>query len=222
MSETVRILVIDNYDSFVYTIVAYLRTLGAEVDVTRNDALPTTEGGTLAPDVLDGYDGVLISPGPGTPDQAGLSENVIRLCASSRIPMFGVCLGLQAFADVFGAKVDHAARIKHGKTSIVEHVDDEIFRGVANPLTAARYHSLAVMADSVPDELQVTAWSLDDHTVQGLKHRSLPMYTVQFHPESVMTQDGYRILANWLQVCGSATAVECSQGLRPKVAQAAK
>ena len=222
MSEPVRILVVDNYDSFVYTIVAYLRTLGAEVDVVRNDALPTTDDGTLATDVLEGYDGVLISPGPGIPNQAGSSEDVIRLCARSHTPMFGVCLGLQAFAEVFGAKVDHAASIKHGKTSIVEHIDDEVFSGVTNPMTAARYHSLAVLPDYVPDELEVTAWSQDDHTIQGLKHRSLPMYTVQFHPESVMTQDGYRILANWLQVCGSTTAVDRSQGLRPKVAQAAK
>ena len=218
MSEQVRIKVVDNYDSFVYTIVAYLRTLGAEVDVVRNDALPTTDDGTLATDVLEGYDGVLISPGPGTPNQAGLSEDMIRLCARSQIPMFGVCLGLQAFAEVFGAKVDHATSIKHGKTSVVEHIDDEIFRGVANPMTAARYHSLAVLPDSVPDELEVTAFSQDDHTVQGLKHRSLPMYTVQFHPESVMTQDGYRILANWLRICGSTTAIDRSQGLRPKVA----
>ena len=221
MADPVRILVVDNYDSFVYTIVAYLRTLDAQVDVVRNDALATTPEGSLAPNVLDGYDGVLISPGPGAPAQAGRSEEVIRLCARSHTPMFGVCLGLQAFAEVFGAKVDHAATIMHGKTSMVDHVDDEIFRGVANPLRAARYHSLAVEPDSVPDELVITAKTQDDHTVQGLKHRSLPLYTVQFHPESVMTQDGYRILANWLAICGSTTAVERSAGLQPKVVQPA-
>ena len=217
MAELIHILVVDNYDSFVYTIVGYLRTLDAKVDVVRNDALNVDADGSVPPNVLDGYDGVLISPGPGAPADAGKSEAVIRLCARAGKPMFGVCLGLQALAEVFGADVDHAPTIMHGKTSVVEHVDDEIFHGVANPMTAARYHSLAVEPDSVPHDLVVTARAQDDHTVQGLKHRNLPLYTVQFHPESVMTQDGYRILANWLAVCGSTTAVARSQGLQPKV-----
>ena len=125
--------------------------------------------------------------------------------------------GMQALAEVFGATVSHAPTIMHGKTSLVEHIDDEIFAGVANPMTATRYHSLAVEPDTVPDDLVVTAWTKDDHIVQGIKHRSLPMYAVQFHPESVMTQDGYRLLANWLAVCGQTNAVAKSIGLQPKV-----
>lgn len=209
---TARILVVDNYDSFVYTIVGYLKTLGATVDVVRNDAIDAAQ-----PGVLDGYDGVLISPGPGAPAESGASEDVIRLCAAEKKPMFGVCLGLQALAEVFGCTVDHAPTIMHGKTSQVEHIDDEIFDGVANPMTATRYHSLAVEPDSVPDDLIVTAWTQGDHIIQGLKHRDLPMYAVQFHPESVMTQDGYRLLANWLKVCGQPSAVAKSAGLQPKV-----
>ena len=143
MTDSAHILVVDNYDSFVYTIVGYLQTLGATVDVVRNDAIDPA-----APGVLDGYDGVLISPGPGAPAESGASEDMIRLCAASGVPMFGVCLGLQALAEVYGCTVDHAPTIMHGKTSLVEHIDDEIFEGVANPMTATRYHSLAVEPDS--------------------------------------------------------------------------
>ena len=233
MTDSARILVVDNYDSFVYTIVGYLKTLGAAVTVVRNDAIDPGEA-----DVIDEYDGVLISPGPGAPADSGASEGIIRLCAEQSKPMFGVCLGMQALAEVFGATVSHAPTIMHGKTSLVEHIDDEIFEGVANPMTATRYHSLAVEpdsvpedsirnvyvgkfiseADSVPEELVVTAWTQVDHIVQGIKHCSKPMYAVQFHPESVMTQDGYRLLANWLKVCGQENAVERSKGLQPKVA----
>ena len=192
MTDSARILVVDNYDSFVYTIVGYLKTLGAAVTVVRNDAI--------------------------APADSGASEGMIRLCAEQSKPMFGVCLGMQALAEVFGATVSHAPTIMHGKTSLVEHIDDEIFEGVANPMTATRYHSLAVEPDSVPEELVVTAWTQGDHIVQGIKHCSKPMYAVQFHPESVMTQDGYRLLANWLKVCGQENAVERSKGLQPKVA----
>ena len=194
MTDSAHILVVDNYDSFVYTIVGYLRTLGATVDVVRNDAIDPSKAG-----VLDGYDGVLISPGPGTPAQSGASEDMIRLCEATGKPMFGVCLGLQALAEVFGATVDHAPTIMHGKTSQVEHIDDEIFAGVANPMTATRYHSLAIEPDSLPDELVVTARALDDHTIQGIKHRELPMYAVQFHPESIMTPDGEQMLYNFIK-----------------------
>lgn len=215
MTDSAHILVVDNYDSFVYTIVGYLKTLGATVTVVRNDALdPADEA------VLDGYDGVLISPGPGAPADAGISEDMIRVCATTRTPMFGVCLGMQALAEVFGCTVSHAPSIMHGKTSLVEHIDDEIFAGVANPMTATRYHSLAVEPDSVPaDALEVTAWTVDDHIVQGIKHRELPLYAVQFHPESVLTQDGYRLFANWLAVCGQPDAVDKSLGLQPKLAR---
>ena len=213
MTDSARILVVDNYDSFVYTIVGYLKTLGATVTVVRNDAIDPGETG-----VIDEYDGVLISPGPGAPADSGAGEGRIRLCAEQSKPMFGVCLGMQALAEVFGATVSHAPTIMHGKTSLVEHIDDEIFEGVANPMTATRYHSLAVEPDSVPEGLVVTAWTQGDHIVQGIKHCSKPMYAVQFHPESVMTQDGYRLLANWLKVCGQENAVERSAGLQPKVA----
>ena len=212
MTDSAHILVVDNYDSFVYTIVGYLQTLGATVDVVRNDAIDPA-----APGVLDGYDGVLISPGPGAPAESGASEDMIRLCAASGVPMFGVCLGLQALAEVYGCTVDHAPTIMHGKTSLVEHIDDEIFEGVANPMTATRYHSLAVEPDSVPDTLVVTAWTQGDHIIQGVRVKGKPMYAVQFHPESVMTQDGYRLLANWLKVCGQDSAVAKSAGLQPKV-----
>ncbi|RSX49153.1 anthranilate synthase component II [Bifidobacterium castoris] len=215
MTDSAHILVVDNYDSFVYTIVGYLKTLGATVTVVRNDALdPADEA------VLDGYNGVLISPGPGAPADAGVSEDMIRVCAATRTPMFGVCLGMQALAEVFGCTVSHAPSIMHGKTSLVEHIDDEIFAGVANPMTATRYHSLAVEPDSVPaDALEVTAWTVDDHIVQGIKHRELPLYAVQFHPESVLTQDGYRLFANWLAICGQPDAVDKSLGLQPKLAR---
>ena len=184
----------DNYDSFVYTIVGYLKTLGCRGD---GGAQRCDRSGRSR--VIDEYDGVLISPGPGAPADSGASEGMIRLCAEQSKPMFGVCLGMQALAEVFGATVSHAPTIMHGKTSLVEHIDDEIFEGVANPMTATRYHSLAVEPDSVPEELVVTAWTQVDHIVQGIKHCSKPMYAVQFHPESVMTQDGYRLLANWAE-----------------------
>lgn len=212
MTDSARILVVDNYDSFVYTIVGYLKTLGATVNVVRNDAIDPE-----APGLLDDYDGVLISPGPGAPADAGASEAVIRRCAAERKPMLGVCLGLQALAEVYGCTVDHAPTIMHGKTSLVEHIDDPLFEGVANPMTATRYHSLAAEPDSVPEELVVTARTIDDHTIQGIRHRDLPLYSVQFHPESVMSQDGYRLFANWLAICGQTNAVEKSAGLRPKV-----
>lgn len=160
MTDSARILVIDNYDSFVYTIVGYLKTLGATVDVVRNDAIDPSDE-TVTAD----YDGVLISPGPGAPAESGASEDMIRLCATQNKPMFGVCLGLQALAEVYGCTVSHAPTIMHGKTSPVEHVDDEIFAGIANPMTATRYHSLAVEPDSVPDTLEVTAWTQGDHIV---------------------------------------------------------
>ena len=213
MTDSAHILVIDNYDSFVYTIVGYLKTLGATVDVVRNDAIDPSD-----PAVLKGYDGVLISPGPGAPAESGASEGMIRLCVATGTPMFGVCLGLQALAEVFGCTVDHAPTIMHGKTSQVEHTDDEIFAGVANPMTATRYHSLAVEPGTVPDTLEVTAWTVGDRIIQGLRVKGKPISAVQFHPESVMTQDGYRIFANFLAQCGQANAVEKSLGLQPRVA----
>ncbi|MDO4913531.1 MAG: aminodeoxychorismate/anthranilate synthase component II [Bifidobacteriaceae bacterium] len=218
MSNNVRILVIDNYDSFVYTIVGYLRTLNAIVDVVRNDDASITQSlnnGDVTD--IDAYDGVLISPGPGAPIESGVSEDVIRACAQLDKPMLGICLGLQALAEVFGANIYHAPTIKHGKTDSISHTGEGIFEGVANPMTATRYHSLAIDPDTLPKELQVIAHSTSDNTIQGVAHTTKPMYAVQFHPESVMTQDGYRLLANWLQICGQQDAVKLSEGLQPKV-----
>jgi para-aminobenzoate synthetase component II len=202
-----RILVVDNYDSFVYTIVGYLQQLGAETEVVRNDAV--TES-------LDGYDGVLVSPGPGTPKEAGASMEIIEGCAERALPMLGVCLGHQALGEVFGGVVTHAPELMHGKTSEVTHHGTGVFAGLASPFTATRYHSLAVVRDTVPEELEVTA-ETSNGIVMGLQHRSLPLHGVQFHPEAVLTQGGHRLLANWLAVTGDDGAVARSEGLAPLV-----
>jgi para-aminobenzoate synthetase component 2 len=209
---TARILVVDNYDSFVWTIVGYLQQLGAECTVVRNDA--------VGPEAADDVDGVLVSPGPGTPDRAGVSEAVIRRCAALARPMLGVCLGHQALAEVHGATVTHAEELMHGRTSRVRHEGTGVLDGLADPFTATRYHSLAVVPDTVPDELVVTART-DGGVVMGLQHRELPLYGVQFHPESVLTEGGHRLLANWLAVCGDDAAVARSAGLAPLVSHQA-
>lgn len=205
---TARILVIDNYDSFVFTLVGYLEQLGAQCEVHRNDAVDLT--------TIDALDGVLVSPGPGTPDRAGASEDAIRHCATTGTPMLGVCLGHQALAEVYGATVSHAEELMHGKTSRIRHEGVGVLAGLADPFTATRYHSLAVREGTVPDELTVTART-PGGVIMGLQHRDLPLYGVQFHPESVLTEGGYRLLANWLQVCGDTGAVERSTGLAPLV-----
>ena len=205
---TARILVVDNYDSFVWTIVGYLQQLGADCTVVRNDA--------VGPEAADDVDGVLVSPGPGTPDRAGVSEAVIRRCAALARPMLGVCLGHQALAEVHGATVTHAEELMHGRTSRVRHEGGGVLDGLADPFTATRYHSLAVVPETVPDELVVTART-DGGVVMGLQHRELPLYGVQFHPESVLTEGGHRLLANWLAVCGDGEAVARSTGLAPLV-----
>ncbi|MFI2104514.1 aminodeoxychorismate/anthranilate synthase component II [Isoptericola sp. NPDC019693] len=214
-----RILVVDNYDSFVYTIVGYLDQLGARTVVVRNDAVPEPDADGVFRDA-DGepFDGVLVSPGPGTPKEAGASEDVIRACARSRTPMLGVCLGHQALAEVYGATVAHAPELMHGKTSLVEHGGDGVLDGLASPFTATRYHSLAVLPESVPAELEVTGATASG-VVMGLQHRELPLHGVQFHPESVLTEGGHRLLANWLAVCGDDGAVERSRGMAPLVHQ---
>src|SRR3954454_22746083 len=208
MSGPTRILVVDNYDSFVYTIADYLVQLRAECEVVRNDAVTTDEAA--------GYDGVLLSPGPGTPQEAGICMDMVAACAARSQPMLGVCLGHQALGAVYGGVVSRAPELLHGKTSQVEHEGGGVLAGLSSPFTATRYHSLAVERDSVPDELEITA-----HTASGivmaLRHRSLPLEGVQFHPESVLTQGGHRLLANWLAVCGSADAVDRSAGLAPLV-----
>jgi para-aminobenzoate synthetase component 2 len=203
-----HILVVDNYDSFVYTIVGYLQQLGATTTVARNDAVPT----------LDGYDGVLVSPGPGTPKEAGASLEVIEECATRALPMLGVCLGHQALGEVFGGVVSHAPELMHGKTSRVEHDGAGVFAGLPRPFTATRYHSLAVVRETVPAELAITATTANG-IVMGLQHRTLPLHGVQFHPESVLTEGGHRLLANWLAVTGDDAAVTRSAGLAPLVSR---
>ena len=203
-----RILVVDNYDSFVWTIVGYLYQLGAECDVRRNDAVTVDDAA--------GFDGVLLSPGPGTPSEAGVCPDMVRHCADAAQPMLGVCLGHQALGEVFGGTVTHAPELMHGKTSLVHHDGRGVLDGLPTPFTATRYHSLAVVADSVPDSLEVTGHT-ENGVVMALQHRELPLYGVQFHPESVLTEGGHRLLANWLTVCGSPDAVERSHGLAPLV-----
>ena len=206
------IAVIDNYDSFTWNLVQYLRELGAEVEVFRNDAIGL--------DALAATDprAVLVSPGPGTPRAAGASMDVIRDCARTATPMLGVCLGHQALAEVYGATVSHAAELMHGKTSEVEHHGVGVLDGLGSPFTATRYHSLAVEPQTVPAELEVTCTTAGG-VVMGVQHRDLPLHGVQFHPESVLTEGGHRLLANWLAVCGDAGAVERSAGMAPLVHQ---
>lgn len=209
-----KILVIDNYDSFVYTIVGYLNELGAQTTVVRNDNVPPVSQ-------WQEYDGILVSPGPGTPQEAGQSMQVIRDCAEIGKPMLGVCLGHQALAEVYGATVTHAPELMHGKTSEVSHDGTNVFAGLPSPFTATRYHSLSVVNETVTEDLVVTA-KVDTavgEIIMGLRHKDLPLYGVQFHPESVLTQGGHRLFANWLAECGSAEAVQKSVGLAPLIRQ---
>jgi anthranilate synthase component 2 len=187
-----RILVVDNYDSFTWNLVHYLRELGADVRVERNDSAAAREA------VADS-DGVLISPGPGTPDEAGLSLELVGACARARRPLLGVCLGHQAIGQYFGGRIERADKLMHGKTSAVDHDGSGVFAGLPSPFVATRYHSLALAAGSVPDCLAVNA-SGDDSTVQGLRHRTLPIHGVQFHPESVASEHGHALLANFIAI----------------------
>jgi para-aminobenzoate synthetase component II len=207
-----RILVVDNYDSFVFNLVQYLYQLGAECEVLRNDEVSPEHAGA-------GFAGVLLSPGPGTPEEAGTCVDMVRHCARIGLPVFGVCLGLQSIAVAYGAVVSRAPELLHGKTSPVSHEGAGVFHGLPSPYTATRYHSLAVEPDTVPPELEVTAWTADG-IVMGLRHRDLPVEGVQFHPESVLTEWGHRMLANWLEQCGDAGAVGRSAGLAPVVGKA--
>lgn len=203
-----RILVVDNYDSFVFNLVQYLYQLDADCEVRRNDAVAVEEA--------DRYDGVLLSPGPGTPEDAGVCVAMVRHCAAIGKPLFGVCLGLQSIAVAFGAVVGRAPELLHGKTSLVSHDGAGAFEGLKSPLIATRYHSLAIEPDTLPGELAVTART-DADVIMGVRHSTLPIEAVQFHPESVLTEGGHRMLANWLAVCGDPDAVKRSEGLAPVV-----
>jgi anthranilate synthase component 2 len=185
------ILVLDNYDSFTWNLVDYLRTLGAEISVERNDALTPAEA------LASGAEAILISPGPGRPEQSGISLALVAACAEARRPLLGVCLGHQAIALHFGARIERAPRPMHGKASAIDHDGTGLFAALPSPFTAARYHSLTVAPDSLSDALVVTARA-GDGTLQGLRHRDLPIHGVQFHPESIATDHGHRLLANFL------------------------
>ncbi len=220
-----KVLVLDNYDSFVYTLNGYLRQLGAETEVLRNDIVTEAE----LPALLAKFDAVLLSPGPGTPAEAGLSIAVVKLALESGQPVFGVCLGHQAIAEAMGATVTSAEELMHGKVSLVSHDNSLVYKNVPQPFTATRYHSLAVVDSTVPADLIVTSRTVaadpSDPTtgngkggvIMGLQHASKPIYGVQFHPESVMTEGGYQMLGNWLESIGLAGAAERAKSMTPMV-----
>jgi para-aminobenzoate synthetase component 2 len=204
-----KILVVDNYDSFVFNLVQYLAQLGCEVEVRRNDVVAVDD-----PLVAEA-DGILLSPGPGKPEDAGVCIDMIR-AVGDRTPIFGVCLGHQAIAVAYGGTVDRAPELLHGKTSEVEHSGVGVLAGLPSPFTATRYHSLAAMDPDLPPELEVTART-PGGVIMALRHRDLPVEGVQFHPESVLTQGGHQMLANWLTMCGNPRAAALVPELAAKV-----
>ena len=199
-----KILVVDNYDSFVFNLVQYLQQLGAEVVVKRNDEVKG--------DSINGFDGVLLSPGPGTPEDAGACIKIVNAAIEKQKPLLGVCLGHQAIGAALGGKVSRAPELLHGKTSQVQHKNEGVFKDLKSPFRATRYHSLAIETPSVPKELLVTA-TTDTGVIMGVKHKSAPIEGVQFHPESVLTEGGHRLLANWLETCGDKDAISVSLSL---------
>lgn len=205
-----RVLVVDNHDSFVHTLVGYLAELGADVTMIESDAVDAAALASLLPT----FDAVMLSPGPGSPSDAGVSLDAVRLAAAQRMPLLGVCLGHQAISAAFGAPVTEAPELMHGMVSGVTHAGIGLFEGLPSPLDVGRYHSLAIAERDLPSDLVVTARA-ESGTVMGITHRDLPIDGVQFHPESVLTQGGYRLLANWLASVGDATAVERSEQLHP-------
>lgn len=205
-----RVLVIDNYDSFVYNIVQYLGQLGVECDVRRNNEITVAEVGKLR------GAGVLLSPGPSTPARAGICLDLIKAYAGE-FPIFGVCLGHQAIGEAYGGTVTRAPELLHGKTSEVTHGGQGVLAGLPEPFTATRYHSLAVIESTLPDEIEVTGRTTDSGLVMAMRHRTLPLEGVQFHPESVLTQGGHLMLANWLATCGYPAAIERAPELMAEV-----
>jgi para-aminobenzoate synthetase component 2 len=207
-----KILVLDNYDSFVYTLNGYLQQLGAETVVLRNDAVTEAE----LPELMNGFDAVLISPGPGTPAEAGLSIATVKQALVTGQSVFGVCLGHQAIAEAMGATVSSAEELMHGKTSQVKHDGSLVFTDVPDGFRATRYHSLAIVDSTVPEDLVVTARTAGG-IIMGVQHKTKPIYGVQFHPESVLTESGYQMLGNWLESVGLKGAAEKAKSLSPMV-----
>jgi anthranilate synthase component 2 len=192
------LLVIDNYDSFTYNLVHFLGELGAHMTVRRNDKISVDEAMALAPE------GIVLSPGPCTPNEAGICLDLIA-CAGSRIPIFGVCLGHQAIGQAYGAEVVRAPALMHGKVSLVHHTGRSVFRGINGDFQATRYHSLTLAPETVPDSLEVTAWS-DNGVIMGVMHKAHPVHGVQFHPESIASEHGHQILKNFLDIAGEWNA----------------
>jgi para-aminobenzoate synthetase component 2 len=222
----VRVLVLDNYDSFVFNLVQYLGQLGVEAEVWRNDD-PRVAGPADVTAAAEHFDGVLLSPGPGTPERAGASIPLVRACAAARTPLLGVCLGHQAIGVAFGATVDRAPELLHGKTSSVFHSDVGVLQGLPDPFTATRYHSLTILPHTLPAQLEVTARTADgtrgdaadgSGVIMAVRHVELPIHGVQFHPESILTEGGHRMLANWLGYCGQAPADSLVRRLEQEVA----
>jgi para-aminobenzoate synthetase component 2 len=203
-----RILVVDNYDSFVFNLVQYLGQLEVDTVVRRNDEVTAAEASQ--------YDGVLLSPGPGTPEDAGVSVEMVGACEQIGVPLLGVCLGHQAIAVAHGATVGRAPELLHGKTSLVEHDGAGVLHGLPSPFTATRYHSLAVDASTLPSEIAVTGRTASG-VVMALRHRDKPVEGVQFHPESVLTEGGHVLLATWLRSCGNSAAAELAPELSRRV-----
>ncbi len=214
--EVMRILVVDNYDSFVFNLVQYLGQLGVEATVWRNDDERLADRTAVAAD----FDGILLSPGPGTPQRAGATMDLVAAAAAARTPLLGVCLGHQAIGAAFGATVDRAPELLHGKTSSISHSGVGVLEGLPQPFIATRYHSLTVLEDTLPDELEVTGRS-ESGVVMAMRHRDLPIHGVQFHPESILTEGGHRMLANWLAVCGEVQNNALIDRLEAQVAEAA-
>lgn len=209
---TIKILVVDNYDSFVFTLVGYVQQFGAETTVIRNDDLTSAE----ARDLAEQHDGVLLSPGPGAPAEAGVCIDLINWATERDKPLFGVCLGHQAIAEAFGGTVTHSPELMHGKTSRLTHNSTSVFSGVRTPFTATRYHSLAIQDGTLPEVLEATAWT-ESGIIMGVRHRTAPIHGVQFHPESVLTEDGYLMVGNWLETLGLSGAVMKGRDLSPLI-----
>ena len=213
-----QVLVLDNYDSFVFNLVQYLGQLGVDAKVWRNDdERLATEADVLG--VAEEFDGILLSPGPGTPERAGACIPLVYACAAARTPLLGVCLGHQAIGVAFGGTVDRAPELLHGKTSTVHHSNVGVLKGLPDPFVATRYHSLTILPETVPGELEVVART-ESGVIMGVRHIELPIHGVQFHPESILTEGGHRMLANWLASCGTAPNEGLIRRLEDEVAGA--